>query len=339
MKTGESRVQVAALKSRAAHGRHGVDERWTEWLDKREQDGRKRGRPVCRASSRARMQAGWATSTVGAGDVPDSFARTLQLAAAAQSNPEEAECDDDSGSGSDDAEEEYSEDESGAQPPVGLGAGPAGAGGIAPPKPLFYERGDTEWDDVIDEVPQTGSSLQLKHPPPHHLQTNKEIEPLAPDMEEDEKPNGERVFGKVPNMKVSTTGYPYITTSGKSIVYDSVVQNARRSVNKALVNKPFYELKSENDSTLVFDSLFESGNLYQAHQTGQYSYDLVMKNDFNTNGHTQWYYFSFSNVRKGVTYSFRLVNFYKRSSMYNKGLRPLVYSEAVAEKVVQKGLA
>jgi hypothetical protein len=38
------------------------------------------------------------------------------------------------------------------------------------------------------------------------------------------------------------------------------------SVNKSAANKPFYELKNESDTTLVFDSLFESGNLYQAHQ-------------------------------------------------------------------------
>ena len=38
----------------------------------------------------------------------------------------------------------------------------------------------------------------------------------------------ERIAGKIPNMKISTTGYPYITTNNKNIVYDSVVHNARR---------------------------------------------------------------------------------------------------------------
>jgi len=27
-----------------------------------------------------------------------------------------------------------------------------------------------------------------------------------------------------------------------------------------------------------------------------------------------------------MTYKFRIINFYKRSSMYNRGLRPLLYS-------------
>ena len=32
---------------------------------------------------------------------------------------------------------------------------------IAPPKPLFYERGDTEWDDVIEELPVEILKCQL----------------------------------------------------------------------------------------------------------------------------------------------------------------------------------
>ena len=37
------------------------------------------------------------------------------------------------------------------------------------------------------------------------------------------------------------------------------------AVNKALGSKPFYEVKSESDTTLVFDSLFESGEHVWAH--------------------------------------------------------------------------
>jgi hypothetical protein len=42
------------------------------------------------------------------------------------------------------------------------------------------------------------------------------------------------------------------------------------------------------------------------------------------------YYFAVSNTRKGVEYTFRILNFYKRTSMYNSGLRPLLYSEKLA---------
>ena len=32
----------------------------------------------------------------------------------------------------------------------------------------------------------------------------------------------------------------------------------------------------------------------------------MLKNDFNTNGHTQWYFFSVGNTRKDVTYKFTI---------------------------------
>lgn len=140
-------------------------------------------------------------------------------------------------------------------------------------------------------------------------------------------------------------------------------------MNKALATKPFYEVKSESDTTLVFDSLFESGvhsfgtalpcpNLLLRFKTlhaltaagacrqpvsgapdrgplirpcigpgppstfpilgapflcfaflllcvSHVTLDSLacfQKNDYNTNGHTQWYYFAISNVRKDVTY-------------------------------------
>lgn len=43
------------------------------------------------------------------------------------------------------------------------------------------------------------------------------------------------------------------------------------------------------------------------------------------------YYFSAANTRKDVEYTFRILNFYKRTSMYNSGLRPLLYSEKLAK--------
>lgn len=36
------------------------------------------------------------------------------------------------------------------------------------------------------------------------------------------------------------------------------------------------------DTTLVFESRFESGNLYRATQVSEYSYDLELRADFNS---------------------------------------------------------
>ncbi|KAG3116837.1 hypothetical protein PI125_g4289 [Phytophthora idaei] len=46
------------------------------------------------------------------------------------------------------------------------------------------------------------------------------------------------------------------------------------------------------DSGLTFDSNFESGNLERAIRIGQFEYDLVLRHDFNSSGHMQWFYFA-----------------------------------------------
>lgn len=59
--------------------------------------------------------------------------------------------------------------------------------------------------------------------------------------------------------------------------------------------KPYYKLKNtvqpDQDQTLIFESRFESGNLRKAVKVSDTEYDLYMKNDYGTNGFTQWYFF------------------------------------------------
>jgi len=95
---------------------------------------------------------------------------------------------------------------------------------------------------------------------------------------------------------------------------------------------PYYVLQSEDDSTLIFESRFESGNLRRAVQIDDNEYDLFLRNDYNSQGYTQWYYFSISNVKADVKYTFNLKNFFKPDSLYNQGMKPLIYSTKKAEK-------
>jgi cytosolic carboxypeptidase protein 2/3 len=61
-----------------------------------------------------------------------------------------------------------------------------------------------------------------------------------------------------------------------------------------------YQLKSPQDTTLIFESRFESGNLYRATQVGEFEYDLELKCDHGSQVHyAQWFYFRFTNTRKG----------------------------------------
>ncbi|XP_030071192.1 cytosolic carboxypeptidase 3 isoform X2 [Microcaecilia unicolor] len=86
------------------------------------------------------------------------------------------------------------------------------------------------------------------------------------------------------------------------------------------------ELLDEMDNTLIFESRFESGNLQKVVQVGEFDYHLTLRTDFYTEKHTQWYYFRVQNTRAGIPYRFTIVNFTKPASLYNLGMRPLIYS-------------
>ena len=92
-------------------------------------------------------------------------------------------------------------------------------------------------------------------------------------------------------------------------------------------------MKSGGDSTLIFESRYESGNLHKAIQVGEFEYDLELKNDHGSSiPLTQWFYFRISNTTKGRIYRFNIVNLIKPDSLYNHGMKPLMYSKREAEQ-------
>lgn len=62
---------------------------------------------------------------------------------------------------------------------------------------------------------------------------------------------------------------------------------------------PYYKLTSPSDPTLIFESRFESGNLFSALKVSDEEYNLLLSNDVNTSGHTQWFFFRVGNTWKG----------------------------------------
>lgn len=80
---------------------------------------------------------------------------------------------------------------------------------------------------------------------------------------------------------------------------------------------------------LEFESRFESGNLRRAVKISgsDNEYDLVLSPDMNTYGHTQWFFFRVRGMAEGQHYKFNIVNLEKSDSLYNMGLRPLMFSE------------
>lgn len=103
--------------------------------------------------------------------------------------------------------------------------------------------------------------------------------------------------------------------------------NDRPSKKKHEEIKQFYIPNSEEDLTLVFESRFESGNLWMAFKVSEQEYDLVLQNDVNTRGHTQWFYFRVLNTRKDLNVKFNIINLCKSGSLYNSGMKVLIRSE------------
>lgn len=56
-------------------------------------------------------------------------------------------------------------------------------------------------------------------------------------------------------------------------------------------------------------------------QVFPYEYDLVLRPDINTRGHTQWFYFALSNTRAGARYKLNIINLLKDDSLYNDGMQ------------------
>jgi len=61
----------------------------------------------------------------------------------------------------------------------------------------------------------------------------------------------------------------------------------------------FLQLKSQGDTSLIFESRFESGNLHKATQIAEFEYDLELKFDHGCSvPQSQWFYFSVTNTRR-----------------------------------------
>nr|XP_039257759.1 uncharacterized protein LOC120334341 isoform X2 [Styela clava] len=108
---------------------------------------------------------------------------------------------------------------------------------------------------------------------------------------------------------------------GKPVIYDC--ERSSRAPLPHAIPHGFPE-------SLIFESRFESGNLRQVRRIGEFEYELVLRTDMYTKRHTQWYYFRIQNAQRNVTYKFNIINFLKKDSLYNYGMKPLIYSENLA---------
>lgn len=64
-------------------------------------------------------------------------------------------------------------------------------------------------------------------------------------------------------------------------------------------------------------------------------YNLLLQNDVNTQGHTQWFFFRTQNTRKGLQVRFNILNLAKTDSLFNHGMKVLAgvsYSRSLSTR-------
>ncbi|KAJ0179424.1 hypothetical protein K1T71_005136 [Dendrolimus kikuchii] len=142
-------------------------------------------------------------------------------------------------------------------------------------------------------------------PEPYYIQTGKELKPQPVGEEA-----GSIIFQYYP---MSAVNYFSRSTVGGSRLYLSACASAG------------------GDDELRFESRFESGNLAKAIRITSSYYELYLRTDLYTNRHMQWFYFRVTNTKKQMMYRFSIVNLSKAESLYNEGMRPLLYSTKDAQ--------
>lgn len=99
------------------------------------------------------------------------------------------------------------------------------------------------------------------------------------------------------------------TTTCSNLPKEKAFSNPLSLLHKANQIRSFYKKKVSTDTTLIFESRFESGNLEYAIKVSDYEYTLILQYDTNSLiGHTQWFYFKVSNTTPGQVIQFNIVN-------------------------------
>ncbi|XP_048341891.1 cytosolic carboxypeptidase 2 isoform X2 [Sphaerodactylus townsendi] len=140
------------------------------------------------------------------------------------------------------------------------------------------------------------------------------------------QPTGNEIAPEIMGEDCGTIVY-YIAPATKGTLFTgSRVGRSQEPIKSAAVS-----LTGPEDTKLLFESRFESGNLQKAVRVGMYEYELTLQTDLYTSKHTQWFYFQVQNTRNDVAYRFTIVNLMKSKSLYSMGMKPLLYSQKDAE--------
>ncbi|CAK61401.1 unnamed protein product (macronuclear) [Paramecium tetraurelia] len=94
---------------------------------------------------------------------------------------------------------------------------------------------------------------------------------------------------------------------------------------------PFLGMNPTYFNRIKFNSIFESGNLDIVIQVSEFEYDLYMRVDGNTQGHTSWYNFELSGLNQGEKIQLNICNFTKSHRLYERGMKPYIWRSTTQE--------
>ena len=140
------------------------------------------------------------------------------------------------------------------------------------------------------------------------------------------------------NLQLSTLTNNPSKFEKNTLNYLNLCKNTDYKLSKDMKNYPpspefviEYLFKFPNDNTtLVFNSKFESGNLSKSIKMSDYEYKLFINNDVGNKSYNHWFYFSVKNPRKS-TVAFNIVNLKKKDVLYTEGMKPAVFSTKTSE--------
>ncbi|CAH0721592.1 unnamed protein product, partial [Brenthis ino] len=178
---------------------------------------------------------------------------------------------------------------------------------FALPKELDCPQQAPRWPSECQVVEERIQHLTWSpaSPEPYYVSTGKELKP---------QPVGE---------EAGTVIFQYYPMSAVNYFSRSSVGGSRLFLSACT--------SAGGDDELKFESRFESGNLAKAIKITSAYYELHLRTDLYTNRHMQWFYFRVSNTKKQMMYRFSIVNLSKPESLYNEGMRPLLYSTKDAQ--------
>jgi len=192
-----------------------------------------------------------------------------------------------------------------------------------------------------DAVENESKRMQPKHPLKYYRKNDNEPPPRLLEC----WPNFLERLTNTSANSMAVRGFSSLSLSDRMhLCYEGASAAGRGLHSRVLAPVP-YAVPSNGigepfEHSLTFDSEFESGNLHRVVQRGDANYDLFLRSDLHTPGHTQWFYFAVSNTHPAplvrlaeqgvqvppVRVRFNIVNLTKPDSLFNMGMKPVVYS-------------